>query len=104
MKKQTQKVLDVVEAVLIQYPEARNDDFILYLRVITYTKGLAFAYCETLYDVLVKHQLYGLPSFESVSRARRKLQSELPQLKASKQIQEERAKQEAEMLELARAK
>lgn len=74
-----------VKAVLTEYPDARDDDFILINRV--YQK-LKFDAGSTYFDELMTgHKKYHLPSFESITRARRKLQAEYPELRATKQVQ-----------------
>ena len=47
---------------------------------------------------------YGLPTYESVSRCRRKVQEERPDLKPCKKIQEERTKREEEFYNWSKMK
>ena len=63
---------NVVYTVLLKNKQARKDDFILILEVIR-------EYCPALLEfkfsiVFLEHRELGLPSFESITRARRKLQ------------------------------
>lgn len=65
---------DIVYDVLIKKKLARDDDFILVL-------GVYETLCPNLLDmrlgsILLEHKEYGLPSFESITRARRKIQSQ----------------------------
>lgn len=75
------KVLNVepiVKEVLLFNTQARKDDYILYEGVLSHyvnTKNIS------LQDVFVNHLQYKLPSIESISRCRRKLQKNFPELK-----------------------
>ena len=69
---------NVVYTVLYKNELTRKDDFILVLEVIR-------EYCPSLIemkvkDIMVEHKELGLPSFESITRARRKIQKEHPEL------------------------
>lgn len=90
------KIQDIVRMVLRTYPETRNSDDYLYIRV-----------CETVnaesvtlpFRTMMLHRKeLGIPSFKSVERSRRKLQNAFPELCASttvevlRNIEEERYK------------
>lgn len=67
---------NIVYTVLLKNKQARKDDFILILEVIR-------EYCPVLLEykfeiVFLEHKELGLPSFESITRARRKLQKLYP--------------------------
>ena len=67
---------NVVYKVLLNNKKARKDDFILILEVIR-------EYCPVLLEykfeiVFLEHKELGLPSFESITRARRNLQKLYP--------------------------
>ena len=86
------KVEPLVHKVLIDKPLTRADDFLLVLEV----------YKESFIDdamsigaVLENHELIGLPSFGSITRARRKLQAKYPELR-NETSAEIRAKEETE--------
>lgn len=68
------RIKDMVEIILKDTPRARDDDYILikevYRRFCGVTKENGF------FEVMDLHR--GLPSFESITRARRKLQAEMP--------------------------
>lgn len=97
------KTTDVVENILIQYPRTRNDDFYLYLKVAIYILGIATVYSVSFGSLLERHKYFGLPSFESVSRARRKLQNEYSWLKADEETQDARKQQEQEIIRAVRS-
>ena len=69
---------NIVYTVLLKNKQARKDDFILILEVIR-------EYCPVLLEYkleifFLEHKELGLPSFESITRARRKLQKLYPSL------------------------
>lgn len=81
-----------VRQVLVEEPLARDDDHILWLEVIK--KRIPAATIMSLEAVLTKYQSLGIPSFESVSRARRYIQADEPRLSSSKRIYEARKEEE----------
>ncbi len=73
---------NIVYEVLNRCPQTRDDDFELVLE--TYS-----TLCPSLLEmkfgsILKEHKEYGLPSFESITRARRKLQSNHRELVSEK--------------------
>lgn len=62
-----------VRAVLEKNEDARNDDMVLYL--VLCNACLKDAGAMPLAEIMTQHKYLGLPSFESVSRTRRKLQA-----------------------------
>lgn len=99
MKTKLQKVEDVVKNVLERYPETRADDFKLIFAVyreIDFFHTTKELFCE----VMLNHKKYGLPAFESVSRARRKIQKDNPEL-SNKKIQEARINKTSEYISYA---
>lgn len=67
----------IVKEVLNEYPQARVDDFFLYVAVLNY-------FCNThepLVDLFLNHTEKGIPGFESITRCRRKLQEKFPELR-----------------------
>lgn len=73
---------DKVKAILEARPETRDDDMKLYAIFVHKTVGLDAK--ELFYDVMYKHNEYNLPSYESVTRARRKVQETEPSLQGTK--------------------
>lgn len=72
------KIKNIVLRVLENNTEARKDDFVLFSLVCD-EMGVPSNF--DLRTMLNNHRLFGLPSWESVSRARRKIQAEMPELK-----------------------
>lgn len=68
------KVKDMVEIILKDTPQARNDDYILIKEV--YRRFCGVTDKNGFFEVMTLHR--GLPSFESITRSRRKLQAEMP--------------------------
>ena len=85
-----------VENAMLEYPETRSDDFILVLKVYEQIKP-EIKYIR-LQKVIYNHKEYGLPSFESITRARRKLLAKHPELR-DKEATEIRLKEQAEYIE-----
>ena len=84
------RTLDDVKAILEQHPSARNSDF----ELIAF-----FAYQHSLSGVpfseaVMRWQLKQLPPFETITRARRKLQEQYPQLRATETVRKRRAESE----------
>ena len=96
-----QKLEPIVKQVLEESELARDDDFVLIKAVFEFINPHAVH--EPFSKVLDLHKSYGLPSFESVTRARRKLQSEYKNLASSKQVEAMRAEEEENFREYARS-
>lgn len=94
------KVEPLVKKVLEDNENARNDDFELILMVYTEINENAM-FCP-FYKVMRAHKAYGLPSMESITRCRRKLQSEYEHLKADNKIQEIRLDLEQEFIDYSK--
>lgn len=90
------KVQPLVHKALIDNPETRADDFLLVLEVYK-----NFAVPNMSFDSVFKyHKELGLPSFASIMRSRRKLQSKYPEL-VNEKAAEVRAQEEKEYREYA---
>lgn len=83
----------IIKPILEQHPETRGDDFLLYAEVIReYRPELAQL---SVLDFFVAHKDLYCPSYESVSRVRRRIQAKCPEL-CSEEVKERRARQQAE--------
>lgn len=78
-----------VKMILKKNEDARNDDMVLYLALCNLC--LKDAGAIPLAEIMTQHKSLGLPSFESVSRTRRKLQARYPELVGSRPVQKMRA-------------
>lgn len=94
------KILETVEKVLEDNILARDDDFILIADVYDSIRpelvGVPLDYA------LRNHKAYKLPSFESITRCRRKLQRLYPELKPSDEVSAIRADEELKYREFAK--
>ncbi len=83
----------IVTKVLIKNSESRNNDFILIAEVLHETNpevgDMAFN------DVMLHNKELNIPNFESITRARRRIQEENPWLQAIDSVQEGRAESES---------
>ena len=69
------KVKEMVKYELEKHPETRNDDSLLIAYIYRDFFGVAK---QDYFDVMVNHALLKLPSQESITRCRRKLQETMP--------------------------
>lgn len=92
------QIKSIVGRVLENNKEARKDDFILYSLVCD-EMGIVGNF--DFRTMLREHNLFGLPSWESVSRARRKIQAEHRELTDEKTV-EKRKEEEAKYMEFAK--
>lgn len=94
----------LVKALLERDERCRNSDGFLYLNVlhtIAYQKNISLR-LMTVADFLMNHYGTNFPPFETVRRARQKVQSENPNLAACKSVKEFRAENEAAYRAFAR--
>ena len=98
--KNMRKLEGVVKSTLEISKAAREDDFILVCMVYGELNG-AVKYKNFEY-VMQNHKELRLPSFESITRARRRLQSEYPHLNSSKETQSIRASEEKRFRDYSR--
>lgn len=98
-------VTALVKSILEQDQRARNSDSFLYLRVLKHieTEQREKLNGVTVFDFLLNLQGKVYPCFESVRRARQKIQREYPELSASEEVQAYRAENEALYHEYARS-
>jgi len=87
------KLYDIVKDLLVTYPELRNSDRKL-LWAVWWKKGLVIG-DEPERSFIKRDSFYSAPPSESVTRARRKVQENHPELMASKAVQEARDKKES---------
>lgn len=91
------RVHSLVETMLIEDPETRNSDSLLYLRI-----------CERidprtpnmpLSTIITKRKDLGLPNIETVGRVRRKIQANNALLRATKRVEDARYERFKETLD-----
>lgn len=91
-------IKEVVMAILKDDARARNNDGILYLRVLEYYGCVNDVDINgmTVPNFLQYREHYKLPNSESVRRARQKIQARHPELAARKDVAEKRMEKERE--------
>lgn len=95
---------NIVEHILLKYPKTRDSDELLYLEIVR-LKGYIL---NT--DTFLNYKDYNLPSFSSMSRARRKVQEDERnnkdiddwKLQSSKTVEKQRRRLEEEYREFYR--
>lgn len=90
--KNMRKLECIVKSALEESKEARDDDFLLIFKVYKVINESVIY--KDFRQVMRDHVEFGLPSFESITRARRKVQKEYPELQSSKKTKEIRAAEE----------
>lgn len=94
----------LVKVILEESRQARNSDSFLYFKVLKELgkqKGLDLDYVSV--NVFLLHMSeWGFPPFESVRRARQKLQAEFPELSANGKVAAHRAENEQAFRQFAR--
>ena len=97
------KLKNIVKDTLTNIKKTRNDDYILTYFVIKKYLDKKNIKIEYFYQIMMFHKTYGLPSIESITRARRLLQRKYPELRADREVEKIRAKEEERYRELARS-
>ncbi|MFA5283942.1 MAG: hypothetical protein WC366_05515 [Bacilli bacterium] len=88
----------IVYDILKEQPKTRGDDYFLTLAVIdVYTEPSV-----SLKMIFENHSFLKLPSLESISRCRRKLQKDFPELQSQYQMQKIREKEMQQYLDFAK--
>lgn len=83
----------MVRSILEIDVDSRNSDNVLYWNILdclTPQRGTNW----TAYDVFINGKELGLPNYETVRRARQKLQEKNPELRGSRRVQERRSDRE----------
>lgn len=91
-KKSMDTYYEQVKGILTKWAKARDDDMLLY-SIFLHMNGLVKPE-ERFYDVFPKAKERGLPSYEGITRARRKVQEKEPSLRGEKYSQRMKAEEE----------
>lgn len=92
MHKEFKKTRKIVKNILTDYPQTRNSDNALYIKVVAAINPQAND--RPFANVLSNLEEFGLPCFETVRRTRQKLQAEFPELQACDKVQDFRTERE----------
>lgn len=99
-------VTNLVKTFLETMPETRDDDYLLWLKVIEKVAEINnlpdFSKTMTFGSFLATMKYTKLPPYHSVSRARRKMQEKYPELRGTEETQEARSELEEDYREYAR--
>ena len=99
--KRLETIENEVKKILEKEPVARKDDMYLYFIYCTkYGVLNSKAFVQLFYNKNFRKE-YNVPVFESVSRARRKLQQEYEYLKPDQETQDARINKEGEFIRYA---
>lgn len=90
----------IVKRILEENIEARNDDFILIAEVYSLLNDSVKRF--SFNDIMVYHKNFGLPSIESITRARRKVQNLYEDLRATEGTRRLRANEELDYKEYSK--
>jgi len=92
MSKQFKQARIIVKKILEDYPQTRDCDPKLYIKVVERLNRGALN--RPFEEVMFNLKELGLPCFETVRRTRQKLQQEIPELRACDKVQDYRTCQE----------
>ncbi|MCR5705168.1 MAG: hypothetical protein K6G85_11225 [Eubacterium sp.] len=100
MSKKLKKIEDNVKAILEEKKETRGDDYVLYAeyvdRFFPDLRGKSFK------ELFCQHKELGLPSFESITRLRRKIQERSLALRPTESTRQKRKSAEQDFISYAR--
>lgn len=82
--KHIRRTSDIVKDILINVPQARDDDDLLYLNVCQKISPMISQ--QPFGTVLMMRNAFLIPPFESVRRSRQKLQASYPELRPSEEV------------------
>lgn len=82
----------LVKNIMTKYPDTRDDDMRLYAIVVHQKTKLKPD--VTFYEAMYNHARYNIPSYESVTRARRKVQEQEESLRGEKYNKRQKLKEE----------
>lgn len=99
--KNIKRTSDIVKEILINCPQARNSDDLLYINVC---RKLSPMICTQQFQtVLLNRRALKLPPYESVRRARQKLQASYPELRGSDDVEAMRVANEQSVYDYSRS-
>lgn len=93
---------NLVKEILTEKPETRDDDYLLWVETIQRTTEGKIDYSMSFVTFLYTAKFLGIPQFETVSRARRKVQEQHPELKGKGKVRKARADREVDFKDFAR--
>lgn len=100
MTLQLYTIQEMVEQILVSCPETRSSDDLLVDRIYHQFYGINKS--TPFHEVMLKRSTLGLPAYESIRRARQRLQQNHEFLRGDKRTEELRLKAQEGYLEYAR--
>lgn len=94
------KLADVIENILRENEQARNSDDLLYVKVLE--REDPHILTHSVSGFLQNFNDYGVPRFESVTRVRRKVQAQNPELASAKKVKSWREDRETAIKDFSR--
>ena len=92
MKSELKQIRTIVKNILKDYPQTRNSDNALYIKVVeALNRG---ALDKPFEEVMANLEALGLPCFETVRRNRQYIQAKFPELQACDKVQDFRTERE----------
>lgn len=91
-------IQNLVEGILLDHPKTRDSDDALYFQIVSSINPDLSAK-----EVFLNRETHGLPPYETVRRARQKLQAERPELRGTLRTQIHRKEKEEKFLAYANA-
>lgn len=103
--KELKSTTDIVAAIMVTAEETRSNDNLLYLRLLAVLGSLhKIDYLHmTVIDFFKLLPMLDVPTIETVSRLRRKVQQKCPELKANETVENFRAEREEKFRAYARS-
>lgn len=98
--KELANTTDLVKQILESFPQARNSDMVLYVKVCE--KMNAEAINKPFWYVLVNLKEFNLPNIETVRRTRQKIQADNPYLAGDANVEAQRMLNEETFREYAK--
>lgn len=92
------KAEELVWDILVKYESSRNDNDTLYALVIQSVIGIEYFRKIGLIEFLINRKELGVPSYETVTRVRRKIQSKHQELRPTEVIGNFRKIRETEFI------
>jgi hypothetical protein len=84
------RLYDLVRKILTEQPQTRADDYLLFLAIV---QDKFIATSISVYEMFTFHADYRLPSFESITRARRFVQKDYPELTDKEALEARRTRE-----------
>lgn len=99
--KRIKRTSDIVKDVLTNCPHTRNSDDLLYIQVCRKLNPMICT--QSFQTVMLYRSQLGLPPFESVRRARQKIQAAFPELCGSDEVEAMRVVNEQTVYDYSRS-